>query len=345
MCFKTRCQLNIFTHLFLLLLSDSSGAHKTLCGALMPVDTGLSTRDIRCLVNENELEVLKPAPVHFCTDFPSTATATVSTYGRVVLRLGTFLQAVKVVQDSHLLNTHPHPQPTRATLPTRHSFAGKFIYFSAFINGVGAISRRNHIFRVFQVPSIEFVHAFVPWSRNILKQSVIIVNPSRTWVVITDIKVFAVQSRTSIRNSRLLFVNSTPPRTHAPLTGFIYFSAFINGVGAISRRNHIFRVFQVPSIEFVHAFVPWSRNILKQSVIIVNPSRTWVVITDIKVFAVQSRTSIRNSRLLFVNSTPPRTHAPLTGLHSSISTSTPDPPICIFKKSKPVLTVVCYSVL
>ncbi|KII70399.1 hypothetical protein RF11_00184 [Thelohanellus kitauei] len=40
------------------------------------------------------LEVLKPAPVHFCTDFPSTATATVSTYGRVVLRLGTFLQAV-----------------------------------------------------------------------------------------------------------------------------------------------------------------------------------------------------------------------------------------------------------
>ncbi|KII73568.1 hypothetical protein RF11_12542 [Thelohanellus kitauei] len=27
------------------------------------------------------LEVLKPAPVHFCTDFPSTATATVSTYG------------------------------------------------------------------------------------------------------------------------------------------------------------------------------------------------------------------------------------------------------------------------
>ncbi|KII70495.1 hypothetical protein RF11_11831 [Thelohanellus kitauei] len=72
-----------------------------------------------------KLEVLKPAPVHFCTDFPSTATATVSTYGRVVLRLGTFLQAVKVVQDSHLLNTHPHPQPTRATIPSLHSFAGK----------------------------------------------------------------------------------------------------------------------------------------------------------------------------------------------------------------------------
>ncbi|KII66437.1 hypothetical protein RF11_02082 [Thelohanellus kitauei] len=69
------------------------------------------------------LEVFKPAPVHFCTDFTSTASATVSTYGRVVLRLGTFLQAVKVVQDSHLLNTHPHPQPTRATLPSRHSFA------------------------------------------------------------------------------------------------------------------------------------------------------------------------------------------------------------------------------
>ncbi|KII74691.1 hypothetical protein RF11_11389 [Thelohanellus kitauei] len=78
----------------------------------------------------SQLEVFKPAPVHFCTDFTSTASATVSTYGRVVLRLGTFLQAVKVVQDSHLLNTHPHPQPTRATLPSRHSFAGKYSYLS-----------------------------------------------------------------------------------------------------------------------------------------------------------------------------------------------------------------------
>ncbi|KII63612.1 hypothetical protein RF11_12119 [Thelohanellus kitauei] len=74
----------------------------------------------------SELEVFKPAPVHFCTDFTSTANATVSTYSRDVPPLGTFLQAVKLVQDSHLLNTHPHPQPTRATLPSRHSFAGKY---------------------------------------------------------------------------------------------------------------------------------------------------------------------------------------------------------------------------
>ncbi|KII68184.1 hypothetical protein RF11_08135 [Thelohanellus kitauei] len=71
-----------------------------------------------------KLELFKPAPVHFCTDFTSTANATVSKYGRDVLRLGTFLQAVKVVQDSQLINTHPHPKPTRATLPSRHSFAG-----------------------------------------------------------------------------------------------------------------------------------------------------------------------------------------------------------------------------
>ncbi|KII75050.1 hypothetical protein RF11_14431 [Thelohanellus kitauei] len=38
----------------------------------------------------------------------------------------TFLQAVKVVQDSHLLNTHPHHHPTRATLPSRHSFVGMY---------------------------------------------------------------------------------------------------------------------------------------------------------------------------------------------------------------------------
>ncbi|KII73080.1 hypothetical protein RF11_12474 [Thelohanellus kitauei] len=82
------------------------------------------TRPCQLLI---EKEVFKPAPVHFCTDFTSTASATVSTYGRVVLRLGTFLQAVKVVQDSHLLNTHPYPQPTRATLPDRHSIAGKLI--------------------------------------------------------------------------------------------------------------------------------------------------------------------------------------------------------------------------
>ncbi|KII65077.1 hypothetical protein RF11_05656 [Thelohanellus kitauei] len=65
----------------------------------------------------------------FCSqleDFTSTASATVSTYGRVVLRGGTLLQAVRVVQDSHLLNTHPYPQPTRVTLPDRHPFAGKY---------------------------------------------------------------------------------------------------------------------------------------------------------------------------------------------------------------------------
>ncbi|KII67294.1 hypothetical protein RF11_07717 [Thelohanellus kitauei] len=72
----------------------------------------------------SQLEVFKPAPVHFCTDFTSTASETVSTYGRVVLQRGSLLQAVRVVQDSHLLNTHPYPQPTRATIPTRNSFAG-----------------------------------------------------------------------------------------------------------------------------------------------------------------------------------------------------------------------------
>ncbi|KII66118.1 hypothetical protein RF11_11934 [Thelohanellus kitauei] len=79
----------------------------------------------------SQLEVFKPAPVHFCTDFTSTASATVSTYGRDVLRLGTLLQAVRVVQDSHLLNTHPYPQPTRATIPSRHSFAGNQVFFMA----------------------------------------------------------------------------------------------------------------------------------------------------------------------------------------------------------------------
>ncbi|KII63114.1 hypothetical protein RF11_01864 [Thelohanellus kitauei] len=67
----------------------------------------------------------KPASVHFCTDFTSTANATVSTYGRDVLPGGTLLLAVRVVEDSHLLNTHPYPQPTKATIPNRHSFVGK----------------------------------------------------------------------------------------------------------------------------------------------------------------------------------------------------------------------------
>ncbi|KII74847.1 hypothetical protein RF11_12989 [Thelohanellus kitauei] len=65
-----------------------------------------------------DLEVFKPAPVHLCTDFTSTASATVST--------GPLLQTVRVVQDSNLLNTHPYPHPTRATIPNRHSFAGKY---------------------------------------------------------------------------------------------------------------------------------------------------------------------------------------------------------------------------
>ncbi|KII64720.1 hypothetical protein RF11_05510 [Thelohanellus kitauei] len=45
------------------------------------------------------LEVYKPAPVHYCTDF--TSTATVSTYGRDIRRIGSLLQAVRVVLDSH----------------------------------------------------------------------------------------------------------------------------------------------------------------------------------------------------------------------------------------------------
>ncbi|KII74969.1 hypothetical protein RF11_16427 [Thelohanellus kitauei] len=78
----------------------------------------------------NDLEVFKPAPVHFCTDFTSTANATVSTYCRDVLRLGTLLQAVRVVQASHLLSTHPYPQPTRVTLPSRHSFANAGVHLN-----------------------------------------------------------------------------------------------------------------------------------------------------------------------------------------------------------------------
>ncbi|KII71804.1 hypothetical protein RF11_01347 [Thelohanellus kitauei] len=71
------------------------------------------------------LEVVKPAPGHFCRDFMSTANATVSTPCRDVLQGGTLLQSVRVGQDSHMLNTHPYPQSTRATIPNRHSFARK----------------------------------------------------------------------------------------------------------------------------------------------------------------------------------------------------------------------------
>ncbi|KII61496.1 hypothetical protein RF11_12912 [Thelohanellus kitauei] len=81
-------------------------------------------------VSELELEVFKPAPVHCCTDFTSTAIATVSTYGRDIRRIGTLLQAVRVVQDLHPLNTHPYPQPTRTTLPDRHPFAGINLSYS-----------------------------------------------------------------------------------------------------------------------------------------------------------------------------------------------------------------------
>ncbi|KII68051.1 hypothetical protein RF11_08593 [Thelohanellus kitauei] len=73
------------------------------------------------------LEVFKPAAVHFCTDFSSTAT--MSTYGRIVIRRVTLLQAVRVVQGSHLLNTHPYPQPTISTLPDRHPFVGNKYMF------------------------------------------------------------------------------------------------------------------------------------------------------------------------------------------------------------------------
>ncbi|KII70755.1 hypothetical protein RF11_09978 [Thelohanellus kitauei] len=83
----------------------------------------------------SQLEVFKPAPVRFCTDFTSTANATVSTYGRDVLREGTLLQAVRVVQDSHLLKTHPYLQPTTATIPNRHSFAGKY-WINTFIRTI-----------------------------------------------------------------------------------------------------------------------------------------------------------------------------------------------------------------
>ncbi|KII73023.1 hypothetical protein RF11_13582 [Thelohanellus kitauei] len=68
-----------------------------------------------------ELEVFKPAPVHYSTDFTSTAIATVSTYGREIRQIDTLLHAYRVVMGLHSLNIHAHPQPTRASLPNRHS--------------------------------------------------------------------------------------------------------------------------------------------------------------------------------------------------------------------------------
>ncbi|KII63111.1 hypothetical protein RF11_01861 [Thelohanellus kitauei] len=76
---------------------------------------------------DKRLEVFKPAPVHFCTDFTLTASATVSTYCRDIFRGGTLLRAVRVMHDSYLRNNHPYPQPTLATLPDRHPLAGKFM--------------------------------------------------------------------------------------------------------------------------------------------------------------------------------------------------------------------------
>ncbi|KII63781.1 hypothetical protein RF11_15015 [Thelohanellus kitauei] len=78
--------------------------------------------------NCDRRKVFKPAPVQYCTDFTSTAIATVSMYGRDIRRIGTLLQAVRVVQDSHPLNTHPYPHPTRAMLPDRHPFPGNRNY-------------------------------------------------------------------------------------------------------------------------------------------------------------------------------------------------------------------------
>ncbi|KII73422.1 hypothetical protein RF11_07223 [Thelohanellus kitauei] len=88
-------------------------------------DNLLSVDHILSYYFNQSLEVFKPAPVHYCTDFTSTAIATVSTYGRDIRRIGTLFQAVRVVRGSHPLNIHPYPLPTRATLPNRHSFAGK----------------------------------------------------------------------------------------------------------------------------------------------------------------------------------------------------------------------------
>ncbi|KII71160.1 hypothetical protein RF11_09180 [Thelohanellus kitauei] len=43
----------------------------------------------------NNLDGYKPAPVHYCTCFTSTTTATVSTYGRDIRWIGTHLQALR----------------------------------------------------------------------------------------------------------------------------------------------------------------------------------------------------------------------------------------------------------
>ncbi|KII68034.1 hypothetical protein RF11_02037 [Thelohanellus kitauei] len=95
-------------------------------------------------------KVYKPASVHFCTDFTSTANATVSTYGRDIPRGGTLLQAAKVVQGSHLLNIYPYPQPTRATLPNRHLFSGK--YSDTFlITSIGLYSKYSHLDDIYSI--------------------------------------------------------------------------------------------------------------------------------------------------------------------------------------------------
>ncbi|KII72909.1 hypothetical protein RF11_12378 [Thelohanellus kitauei] len=68
---------------------------------------------------------VQTCPVHYCTDFTSTATATVSTYGKNLRQRRTFLYAVRVLQGSHPLNIHPYHLSTRATLSNQHSLADK----------------------------------------------------------------------------------------------------------------------------------------------------------------------------------------------------------------------------
>ncbi|KII73020.1 hypothetical protein RF11_13579 [Thelohanellus kitauei] len=55
------------------------------------------------------LEVFKPAPVHYCTDFTSTAICD-----------GVHAPSCKQLGKC---KTHPYPQPTRATIPDWHPFA------------------------------------------------------------------------------------------------------------------------------------------------------------------------------------------------------------------------------
>ncbi|KII66402.1 hypothetical protein RF11_02043 [Thelohanellus kitauei] len=71
-------------------------------------------------------KVYKPVPVHFCTDLRRPRMRRCPRTCRAVLRIGTLLHAVRVVQDSHLLKIHSRPLPTRATTPLRHSFATKY---------------------------------------------------------------------------------------------------------------------------------------------------------------------------------------------------------------------------